>query len=134
MPDKPFYRCQESKAGNIQNLRDILMKNFFTLISGRTKAQADGLHKGPGSQDYINATSFVEIGQEDMNRLGIKKGQLVLIRSDSGKVEAPVQPANLPAGLIFIPMGPTANKLVGTETFGTGMPSFKGQSVKVEKL
>lgn len=110
------------------------MENFFTLISGRTRAQADGLHKGAGSQDHIKATSFVEIGQEDMNRLGITVGQLVLIRSDSGTVEARVHSANLPPGLIFIPMGPTANRLVGTETFGTGMPSFKGESVEVERL
>ncbi len=110
------------------------MENIFTLITGRTKGQADGLHKGAGSPDYIKATSFVEICREDMNRLGITEGQIVLIRSDSGQVEAPVRTASLPSGIIFIPMGPTANRLVGTETFGTGMPSFKGQSVEVERL
>jgi formylmethanofuran dehydrogenase subunit D len=110
------------------------MEKLFTLISGRTKAQAHGLHKGPDSPDYINATSFVEIGQEDMTLLGIKEDELVLIRSDSGEVQARVHPASLPSGLIFIPMGPTANKLVGTQTFGTGMPAFKGQSVEVKKI
>jgi formylmethanofuran dehydrogenase subunit D len=29
-------------------------------------------------------------------------------------------------------MGTTINGLVGTETFGTGMPSFKGLTVEVE--
>lgn len=110
------------------------MEKSFTLISGRTKAQAHGLHKGPNSSDYINATSFVEIGPEDMSRLGVKEDELVLIRSDSGQVKARVHPAKLPSGLIFIPMGPTANSLVGTQTFGTGMPSFKGQPVEVEKV
>jgi len=110
------------------------MEKLFTLISGRTKAQAHGLHKGPNSPEYINATSFVEIGQEEMTRLGLKEDEFVLIRSDSGQVKARVHPANLPPGLIFIPMGPTANKLVGTQTFGTGMPSFKGQSVEVERV
>ncbi len=66
--------------------------------------------------------------------MGVTEGQLVLISSDSGEVEMPVRTANLPSGIIFIPMGPTANRLVGTETFGTGMPSFKGQSVEVEGL
>lgn len=110
------------------------MKNIFTLITGRTKEQADGLHKGAGSPDHINATSLVEICQEDMKRLGIKEGQLVLVRSGSGQVEVQVRAAVIPSGLIFIPMGPTANRLVGTETFGTGMPSFKGESVEVEGL
>jgi len=110
------------------------MKNMFTLITGRTKEQADGLHKGAGSPDHINATSLVEICQEDMSRLGITEGQIVLLHSDSGQVEARVRTAVIPSGLIFIPMGPTANKLVGTETFGTGMPSFKGESVEVEVL
>jgi len=110
------------------------MEKLFTLISGRTKAQAHGLHKGHNSPDYINATSFVEIGREDMIRLGIKDDELVLIRSDSGQVKVRAHPADLPSGLIFIPMGPTANKLVGTETFGTGMPSFKGELVEVERV
>lgn len=107
------------------------MEDFFTLITGRTKKQADGLHRGGGSTEHLTATSYVEIGQDDMTRLGITEGQNVKIFSGSGEVEVPVYPANLPKGLLFIPMGPAANKLVGTETFGTGMPSFKGQQVKV---
>jgi formylmethanofuran dehydrogenase subunit D len=33
---------------------------------------------------------------------------------------------------VFIPMGPTANVLIGTETESTGMPPFKGLAVEVE--
>ena len=32
---------------------------------------------------------------------------------------------------MFVPMGTLVNKLIGTETLGTGMPSFKGQKVDV---
>jgi formylmethanofuran dehydrogenase subunit D len=45
-----------------------------------------------------------------------------------------VKTGKLPSGLLFIPMGPTANKLVSAETFGTGMPNFKGESVEVEPI
>lgn len=110
------------------------MEDLFTLITGRTKRQADGLHKGAGLPAHISATSYVEICTDDMARLGIIDGQIVKILSNAGSVEVPVRPADLPAGLLFIPMGPAANKLVGTETFGTGMPSFKGQQVKVEPV
>ena len=110
------------------------MEDFFTLITGRTKGQAHGLHIGAGSPAHIEATSFVEICPEDMTRLGIKDGQIVRLRSDTGMVEAPARIGNLPAGLVFIPMGPTANALVGPDTLGTGMPLFKGQSVKLERI
>jgi formylmethanofuran dehydrogenase subunit D len=50
-------------------------------------------------------------------------GQTVLsARMDSG----------LPEGIIFIPMGPWANVLVGPDTGGCGMPQYKGVEVEVE--
>jgi formylmethanofuran dehydrogenase subunit D len=110
------------------------MEDLFTLISGRTKKQADGLHKGPGSIEHIAATSLVEMSDDDMTRLGVTEGQTVRLVSPAGFVEIPVYKADLPAGLLFIPMGPAANMLVETETFGVGMPSFKGQQVKVEPV
>jgi len=110
------------------------MEDFFTLITGRTKGQAHGLHIGAGSPAHLEATSFIEIGSEDMTRLGIKDGQIVRLCSDTGHVEAPVRSGNLPSGLVFMPMGPTANVLVGADTFGTGMPSFKGLRIKLELI
>ena len=110
------------------------MEYLFTLISGRTKKQANGLHKGPGSVEHIAATSFVEMNDEDMTRLGVAEGQNVKLVSLAGSVELPVFMADIPSGLLFIPMGPAANSLVETETFGVGMPSFKGQQIKVEPV
>jgi formylmethanofuran dehydrogenase subunit D len=110
------------------------MEDLFTLISGRTKKQAAGLHKGPGSVEHIAATTFVEISGADMTRLGVTEGQTVRLVSAAGSVELPAFKADLPSGLLFMPMGPAANTLVETETFGVGMPSFKGQQVKVEPV
>jgi len=110
------------------------MEELFTLISGRTKKQADGLHKGAGSPEHITATSLVEISGADMTRLGVTEGQTVRLVSSAGFVEIPAFKADLPAGLLFMPMGPAANTLVEAETFGVGMPSFKGQQVKVEPV
>jgi len=110
------------------------MEDYFTLISGRTKKQAAGLHKGPGSPEHLIATSYVEISDADMTRLGVSDGETVKLVSSAGFVELQAFKADLPDGLLFIPMGPAANQLVSAETFGVGMPSFKGQKVKVEPV
>ena len=106
----------------------------FTLITGRTPEQGKGLHHGKDSEAYRHATALVQMSPEDMDRLGIDEGQRVRVMTAAGQVQALVKPASLPPGLLFIPMGPLANTLVGTETEGTGMPPFKGLAVRVESL
>jgi formylmethanofuran dehydrogenase subunit D len=108
-----------------------LSENFI-LITGRTREQADGLHKGKDSEAYRKATALVEMSPEDMAHLSIKEGQIVRLRTASGQVEVPVRTGALPSGMMFIPMGPVANLLIETETEGTGMPAFKGLTVKME--
>jgi formylmethanofuran dehydrogenase subunit D len=68
---------------------------------------------------------------EDMARLNIEDGGQVLIRTAEGEVELTAHAGSLPAGLVFVPMGTLVNRLIGTETMGTGMPSFKGQTVDI---
>lgn len=108
------------------------MSENFILITGRTRKQAEGLHKGKDSEAYRSATALVEMSQEDMDRLAIEEGRIVLLKTSSGQVEVPVRNGALPSGMLFIPMGPVANALIGMETEGTGMPEFKGLNVKVE--
>ncbi len=112
------------------------MNTGFKLITGRTREQAKGLHSGGGgSEEHIKATARVEISPDDMKRLEIETGAIVRIKSASGSVHVAAYPGDdLPAGLVFMPMGPSANRLVGPETGGTGMPSFKEQSVEIIKL
>jgi formylmethanofuran dehydrogenase subunit D len=111
------------------------LNNRFILITGRTRDQAKGLHSGGGgSVEHIKATAKVEMSPDDMKRLTIIEGDVVRVTSSSGTIEVPAYESDLPQGMIFIPMGPSANKLVGAETFGTGMPSFKEQVVEIIKL
>ncbi len=110
------------------------MSKQFTLITGRTPEQGEGLHKGKGSEAYRSATTLVEMSPEDMARLGIEEGQVVRVQTVAGQVEVPVRAGALPPGLLFVPMGPAANGLIGTETEGTGMPSFKGLAAEVEPI
>jgi formylmethanofuran dehydrogenase subunit D len=103
----------------------------LTLITGRTRKQAVGLHKGKDSEEYKAATETVEMNPDDMARLGIADGDRAVLRTDSGSVTLTAHEGTLPAGLVFVPMGTIVNALIGTETYGTGMPSFKGLQVEV---
>lgn len=106
----------------------------FILITGRTREQGQALHVGKRSQDYQQATAWVEIGPQDMERLELEDGQLVRVRASDGQVEVTARRGDLPPGLLFMPMGPVANMLVGTDTQSTGMPPFKNLVVEVERV
>jgi formylmethanofuran dehydrogenase subunit D len=106
----------------------------FTLITGRTAKQGAALHKGKDSDEYRQATGFVEMSRADMEHLGIEKGQLVRVRTAFGEAELELRESDLPERMIFVPMGPAANALIGAETRGTGMPDSKGLEAEVEPL
>lgn len=108
------------------------MSEKLTLITGRTRDQAIGLHKGKTSEAYRRATTLVEMNPDDMAHRGIEETGCVLLRTAVGEAEFRVQAGRLPSGLVFVPMGAAVNKIVGTETEGTGMPHFKGLLVEVE--
>lgn len=107
------------------------MSERLTMITGRTRKQAIGMHKGKDSPEYREATALVEMNPEDMARLDIEDGGRAVIRTAEGEIELTAHAGSLPPGLVFVPMGTLVNKLIGTETLGTGMPSFKGQKVEV---
>ena len=108
------------------------MKEHFTLITGRTRDQGKSLHEGKMSPAYEEATTWVGINADDMAELAVTGEQIVRVRTDAGEIEAPVRASDLPRGLIFIPMGPLANQLIGLDTESTGMPPYKGLEAEVE--
>lgn len=102
------------------------------MISGRTLAQGAAC-ENKMSADFLTATSVCSISQGDYQQLGLSEGKNVLLKSSFGQavLSARADPG-LPAGVVFIPMGPWANVLVGPETGGCGTPQFKGVDVEVE--
>ena len=105
-----------------------------TLITGRTIDQGVGKEMGKGSIEYFESSSICFMDKADMIKLGVKSGTNVLVTSEYGSVivKALKYPwGNMP-GLVFIPCGLWANAICGDETFGMGMPMFKGFSVDVE--
>jgi formylmethanofuran dehydrogenase subunit D len=67
----------------------------------------------------------------DMARLGIKEGQVVCLKTRTGQVDLHVRSGELPPGMVFIPMGPSASTLAERYTDGTGMPLLKGLTVQL---
>lgn len=74
-----------------------------------------------------------ELSPEDLGALGITHGQNVKVATETGSVivRAVIASQPLPRGVIFMPYGPWANMLISTETYGTGMPPFKGIQAEV---
>jgi formylmethanofuran dehydrogenase subunit D len=105
-----------------------------TLITGRTIDQGVGKEMGKGSKEYFDSSSVCFIDQADMVKLGIRGRTNVLVTSKYGTVivKAVKNPYGSNPGLVFIPAGSWANAICGDETFGMGMPLFKGFPVEVE--
>ncbi len=105
-----------------------------TLITGRTIDQGVGKEMGKGSKEYFDSSSICFIDKSEMVKLGIRNGTNVQVTSKYGSVivTALKNPIGTMPGIVFIPCGLWANAICGDETFGMGMPLFKGFPVEVE--
>ena len=102
-----------------------------TMISGRTLAQGAGC-ESKMSIDFFKAVAICHLSEKDFKSLGLSEGQNVLLKNEFGQVVLTAKKdAGLPDSMVFIPMGPWANVLVGTESGGCGTPHFKGLEVEV---
>ncbi len=111
-----------------------LTKITVNLITGRTIQQGVSMEAGKEKEDYMKSCGIIELDAVDIAKLGIWKNTNVRVTSDFGSVivkaiEATQGPH---PGLGWIPMGPWANMVVNTNTYSTGMPTFKGTPVTVE--
>src|SRR5512137_70556 len=101
------------------------------MISGRTLAQGAGC-EDKMSSDFFKAVTLCHLSEKDFKSLGLSDGQNVLLKNEFGQVVLTAKAdGGLPANMVFIPMGPWANVIVGTETGGCGTPHFKGLEVDV---
>jgi len=108
----------------------------FILIPGRTSKQGTSLNESKFGAEYVQETSTVQISPQDMDRLGLKTGDKVRLRSEQGEVTVACVAAKageLPPGLLFLPYGDASSRLMGGDTHGTGMPNSKGIDVELEK-
>ena len=102
------------------------------LTTGRTLKQGISMEIGKLEPSYSVETGQVFIDKTDAEKLAITKEDLLEIISENGEVILPctITKEHHP-GIAFIPIGPFANRLVGSQTNGTGMPSFKNIPIQV---
>ncbi len=105
----------------------------FILNTGRTVWQGQAIEAGKDLKMYVDAAAICQMNKEKMEELGIKEGDNVKVVSEYGEVVVKVVEAKeeLPEGMVYIPMGPWANKVVRANTDSTATPSFKGVPVEI---
>lgn len=101
------------------------------LNTGRTVWQGQAIESGKDLQMFINAAAICHINQDMMDELGIKDGDNVQIVSEYGDVivKAVNTQEELPDGMVYVPMGPWANRVIRPNTDSTATPSFKNVPV-----
>jgi formylmethanofuran dehydrogenase subunit D len=102
------------------------------MISGRTLGQGAAC-ESKMSPEFFRATSVCSVSEEDYEYLGLSQGKNVHISNGFGHaVLSAHKDPGLTRQMVFIPMGPWANALVGPDTGGCGTPHFKGVEVNIE--
>lgn len=107
----------------------------LTLITGRTINQGRGTMTDRLGGFHQRNSAVIQMNGDDLRELGLDTRSLVRVTSAFGQVVLKAEEAEeeLPRGLAYIPYGPWASTLVGSDTGGTGMPSFKGMKVRVQR-
>jgi len=118
-----------------------MKKLQVTLLSGRSLSQGREKEQGKLSKSYFQSVACCEINGEDIKEIGLDYGENVRISTKYGSVviKAIAPKQTLERGIVFIPYGIWATQISGSETDGTGMPSYKGisstlESAKKEKV
>jgi formylmethanofuran dehydrogenase subunit D len=104
----------------------------LTLITGRSTKQGTGISMGKDRPEYREATGVVELSSEDMVRLGLTDGSMIVLRTEFGVAEVGCRRADISEGMAFMAFGSACNQLVGGETCASGMPDSK--HVQVEAI
>ncbi len=103
------------------------------LNTGRTVWQGQAIESGKDLQMYVDAAAICYMNQEMMEELGVKAGDNIKVVSDYGDVVVKVvnTTETLPEGMVYIPMGPWANRVIRANTDSTATPSFKNIPVEI---
>jgi len=104
------------------------------ILTGRTIDQGCGKEIGKTSKEYVESVAICEMNEKDMEKLRIRDGDRVKITTKFGSIILTAKKSRRirSPGTAFIPYGPWANYVMGTDTDGTGMPLLKGVPAHVE--
>lgn len=100
----------------------------FMIVTHRDIFQNTAQENSRFSDQYAELSSVIRLDKEDMKKMGLKAGDLVVVKNASGRVVLKVEISSIQEphpGTAFMINGPWANALVTAETGGTGVPAFK---------
>lgn len=91
------------------------------LNTGRTVWQGQAIESGKDLKMYVDAAAICHMNREMMDEMGLKEGDNIQVVSNFGDVVVRVVKTKetLPDGMIFIPMGPWANRVIDPDTDST---------------
>jgi formylmethanofuran dehydrogenase subunit D len=102
------------------------------VTSGRTLKQGRGMEIGKLSPDYFDEVSVCEMDKITLDALGIEVGDPVRVETIHGSIIVKSRlDRRAEPGVVFIPCGPYANAITGSDTEGTGMPDFKSMRAQI---
>ena len=97
------------------------------LVTGRTVRQGRSMEMGKLNGRYVHDVAVCEVNPVTLEVLGIDEGNHIEVETVHGSIVVRCSVNNdVEPGIAFIPCGPYANAVTGSETGGTGMPHFKG--------
>jgi formylmethanofuran dehydrogenase subunit D len=87
---------------------------------------------GKLSKDYFDAVSICEMDKSTLENLGIEEGDPVTVSTAIGKVIVSSKiDRKAEPGVVFIPCGPYANAVTGSDTLESGMPAYKAVNARI---
>jgi formylmethanofuran dehydrogenase subunit D len=103
------------------------------LNTGRTVWQGQAIESGKDLKMYVDAAAICHMNPDMMEEMGLKAGDNIEVLSDFGDVVVKVVDTNetLPPGMVYIPLGPWANRVIDPETDSTATPRFKNIPVRI---
>lgn len=104
------------------------------LITVRTRRQGAAMEKSKSSAEYLQEISTLSVSPEDLECLQLEQDNEALLKSAVGEIRVTLRSAAGPQGIFFLPLGPLANRLIGEETYGTGVPNYKEIPVVLSAL
>ena len=99
----------------------------IVIVTHRDIFQNTALESSRFGDQYAQLSSVIKMDKEDLKKMGLKSGDLIIAKSVSGRVVLKTESSLLEEshpGTAFMVNGPWANALVTAGT-GTGVPAFK---------
>jgi formylmethanofuran dehydrogenase subunit D len=82
--------------------------------------------------EYLKEVSICEMDKVTLETLGLNEGEPVRVETIHGSIVVTSRlNRRAEPGVVFIPCGPYANAITGSDTEGTGMPNYKNIAARL---